>query len=80
MKKFTVIAVLLVLVSGCTNTRIAKEQASDAIGCSTSEITVKAETASLTGERNWIASCKGKDFNCTYYGGTGTVCKETKGN
>ena len=75
MKKIVIIAFIVVLAQGCTSARVSQNLSSGAIGCPAQEIKIINETA-YANTHNWIASCRGKTFICSYVSGGTANCKE----
>ncbi|WP_140413857.1 hypothetical protein [Bathymodiolus platifrons methanotrophic gill symbiont] len=75
MKKLIITTFIVVLIQGCTSTRISRDLSSGAIGCPAQEIKISNETAHIN-THNWVASCRGKIFICSYVSGGSANCKE----
>lgn len=72
------IILLVGLTTGCamTNERVSRDLASGEIGCPASEIEIENETATIRGNHNFEAICRGKRFFCHYHQTSGIDCTE----
>jgi hypothetical protein len=75
MKTYLSLAVLLCLsLAGCKSPRISRDLTSGQIGCSPGEISIRNETAGISGTHTWTAVCHGKEYICNYHTTTGSRC------
>lgn len=79
--KIYLIAISVILLTGCTNARISKNLSSGAIGCPANQIKIQNETAStIGGMHNWTAICNGISYICSYQETTGVNCSNSVNN
>jgi len=76
--KIYLIAISVILLTGCTNARISQNLSSGVIGCPASQIKIQNETATtIGGMHNWTAICKGQSYICSYQETTGVNCSNS---
>jgi hypothetical protein len=75
MKKLIVIAIAVIITTGCTSARVSRSLSSGAIGCPPAEIQITNETATRS-VHNFTASCRGKSYQCTYVHPAPIQCTE----
>ena len=75
MKKATLIIGLAVAISACKSVEVSRNLASGTVGCPPQEIAIADEDVD-NGVHTFRATCKGREYYCTYMYPNPISCKE----